>query len=246
MSRRARFASTLVLAALLTWPARAFDHAALDALSAHTGDGWAAAGAPCRLPGVDARLTWLADDLALARTALDSAMTQLRRVTSEEDSLEIKYASIHFPYNGNGQYDVPRLHELAQESADIGKAMDAIENRRQADLNEIELLSRKPPCVPMNGTPSHRTTNCEQCRKAAEALNAASDKLQADQADPKFKPLQLAADRDDVLAKQLALDQCEKACHEHSGFFDNFHVGVGVGVGVGGGGHSDSKTGDRP
>jgi hypothetical protein len=266
---RQAFTPTIVaLAFLLAMPspALAWDHSAVDALNNHKSDReleLTAPNAPCRLPNVLARLQWLTDDLALAREALDSLMTQQRRVTSEEDSLESKYEAIHAHTDMSGRPDVPRLHELAAEAAAISKAMDAVEARRQADLTELDLLSKKPPCVetppppppppptppppvgPAGGTPTHRTTSCEQCRKAADALNAASDRLLADQGDPRITPAQLVIDQADIKSKADALDSCEKACHEHSSFFDNLHFGVGVGVGVGGGddhehgGHGD-------
>ena len=69
------------------------------------------------------------------------------------------------------------------------------------------------PRIPPGGTPTHRQTNCNECKPLAKTLNDASDKLSQAQASGNQKSIiQLR-----MLVQRLSdeLTACEKKCSEH-------------------------------
>jgi hypothetical protein len=111
--------------------------------------------------------------------------------------------------------------------------------------NPVNKQTDQPPeSTPPGSTPSHRQTSCKSCQKAADRLNAASDRLAQDLADPNASPDTIADDRSMVKDYVQMLDDCEKHCKDTSGgdsIFD--HVTIGVGVGVGGGNGDNQNHG---
>src|ERR1019366_589956 len=78
-----------------------------------------------------------------------------------------------------------------------------------------------PPPTPPVPTPTHRTTSCTSCQKQADKLNAASDKLAQDLANPGSSAALIADDQSQVKADAKALDDCEKTCKSSGGLLNN-------------------------